>query len=55
MRVFEDEVYKTITTKQESVYYVMVLGYLGRVIPDSVSVYAGSRGSANQATFSNVC
>jgi hypothetical protein len=56
MRVFEDEVYKTVTNKQETVYYVVVLGYFGRVIPDSVSVfYAGSRGSANQATFSNVC
>lgn len=56
MRVFEDEVYKTVTNKHETVYYVVVLGYFGRVIPDSVSVfYAGSRGSAKQATFSNVC
>jgi hypothetical protein len=55
MRVFEGEVAGKVNAG-ETVYYAVALGYFGRVIPDSVSAfYAGSRGSANAKTFSNVC
>jgi hypothetical protein len=38
------------------VYYVVALGYHGRVIPDTVSLFrVGSKGSAGRGQFSNVC
>ncbi len=55
LRVFEGEVAGKVDAG-ETVYYAVALGYFGRVIPESVSAfYAGSRGSANAKTFSNVC
>ena len=55
MRVFEGEVYGKVNSG-ETIYYVVALGYFGRTIPNTVSVfYVGSRGSAGTKTFSNVC
>ena len=55
MRVFEGQVAGKVNSG-ETIYYVVALGYHGRVIPDVVSVfYAGSRGSAGADQFTNVC
>jgi hypothetical protein len=55
MRVAEGNAYDAVMAG-ETVYYVVALGYHGRVIPDKVSLFGvGSRGSAGQGGFANVC
>lgn len=55
MRVAEGKAYDAVMAG-ETVYYVVALGYHGRVIPDTVSLFwVGSRGSAGQGGFTNVC